>query len=109
VSERIDQYFIDAGALFMIEELRLGRMVPFAAAGAGYLRQLHEGQTVVDHGQVYHAGGGLKYWLLSRASGVVRTAGIRGDARAYFLRAGVAFEDRPRPHMAISGSVFVGF
>lgn len=109
VSERIDQYFIDASVVFMLPELQFGSVVPFAAAGAGYLRQLHEGQTLVEHGQVFHAGGGLKYWLLARAAGFVRAAGVRGDARAYFMREGVSFEARPRPHMAISGSVFVGF
>ena len=69
----------------MLDELRMGpRLVPFAAAGGGYLRQLHEGQTLVEQGQVYHAGGGLKYWLLTRKVGAVRSAGLRTDARIVF-------------------------
>ena len=109
-TETIDQYFIDASVLIMLDELRIGtRAVPFAAAGGGYLRQLHEGQNLVEQGEVYHAGGGIKYWLLTRNAGTVRSAGLRADAGAYFLRGGISFDDRPRSHVAISGSVFVGF
>jgi len=109
-TETIDQYFIDASVLIMLDELRIGtRAVPFAAAGGGYLRQLHEGQRLVEQGEVYHVGGGIKYWLLTRNAGTVRSAGLRADARAYFLRGGISFDDRPRSHVAISGSVFVGF
>ena len=109
-TETVDQYFIDASVLIMLDELRIGtRAVPFAAAGGGYLRQLHEGQRLVEQGEVYHAGGGIKYWLLTRNAGTVRSAGLRADATAYFLRGGISFDDRPRSHVAISGSVFVGF
>jgi hypothetical protein len=110
VTEGVDQYFLDGSLLFMLEELRIGgRLVPFAAAGAGYLRQLHEGRTVIEQGQVYHAGGGIKYWLLTRNAGLVRATGVRGDARVYLTRGGISFEAGPRSHLAISGSVFVGF
>jgi hypothetical protein len=34
---------------------------------------------------------------------------VRGDARVYFLRNGISFDDDPRSHVAISGSVFFGF
>ena len=94
----------------MLDELRIGpRLVPFVAVGGGYLRQLHEGQTLVEQGQVYSAGGGVKYWLMQRKAGTVRAAGLRGDARAYLLRSGFSFDDGARLHVAISGSVFVGF
>ncbi|MGH9258094.1 MAG: hypothetical protein ACRD3C_26330 [Vicinamibacterales bacterium] len=110
VTERVDQYFIDGSLLFMLEELRIGaRLVPFVAAGAGYLRQLHEGRTVIEQGQVYHTGGGIKYWLLTRNAGMVRATGVRGDARVYLTRGGISLEEGLRSHLAISGSVFVGF
>jgi hypothetical protein len=110
IAERVDQYGIDATLVVMISELRLGgRTVPFVAAGAGYLRQLHEGLTVVEQGHAYHAGGGVKHWLLARDQGVISAAGLRADARVYLMSGGIAFEDRPRPHVAISGSVFVTF
>jgi hypothetical protein len=108
IMETVDQYFIDAGITISLEELRLGRLLPFATAGAGYLRQLHEGQTLVEHGQLFQAGAGVKFPFMRRASGLVRTAGLRADVRGYVMRGGVSVEDRPRPHMAISGSLFVG-
>jgi hypothetical protein len=108
--EQVDQYVFDASLVWMLNALRLGdRLVPFVVGGGGYVRQLHEGRTVIEHGQVYHAGGGVRYRLLNRGSGFVRSAGLRGDARVQLLRGGISFEERPRPHAAISGGVFVGF
>jgi hypothetical protein len=110
IAERIDQYSVDAGVIIMISELALGsRTLPFATAGAGYLRQLHEGRTVVEQGVVVHAGGGIKHWLLARDQGFISGAGLRMDARLYLMSDGIAFEDRPRSHGAISGGVFVAF
>jgi hypothetical protein len=40
-----------------------GRGVPFVSGGAGYLRELHEGNLLVETGTEYHATGGLKYWF----------------------------------------------
>ena len=109
-TERVDQYFVEASLMMMLDALQVGdRMVPFVAGGGGYVRQLHEGDPVVEQGQVYHAGGGIKYWLLARDHGVVRATGLRGDARLYVTRHGISFDDRSRPHVALSGSVFVGF
>jgi hypothetical protein len=110
IAERIDQYSVDASVIVMIGELALGRRtLPFAAAGAGYLRQLHEGRTVVEEGQVFHAGGGIKHWLMARDQGFISGAGLRVDVRLYLMSGGIAFEDHPRPHGAVSGSVFLTF
>jgi len=110
IAERMDQFFLDGSLLVMLDEARIGtRLVPFVAVGGGYLRQLHEGQTFVEEGQVYSAGGGVKYWLMLRKAGTVRAAGLRGEARVYLLRGGFSFDDAARSRMAISGSVFVGF
>ena len=110
IAERVDQYVIDAGVVVMLLDLRLGgQTLPFVTAGAGYLRQLHEGRTLVEQGRVYHVGGGVKHWLLARDQGFISAAGVRADARLYLMSGGIAFEDRPRPHAAISGSVFVTF
>lgn len=109
VVERIDQYVIDAGIVVMLDEVRVGRLVPFAAAGAGYLRQLHEGLTVVEQGHVYHLGGGVKQWLVTRDHGIIRAAGLRADARMELRSGGIAVADRRRSQFAISGGLFVTF
>ena len=108
--EKVDQYFIDAGIVWLVDRLRFReRTVPFVSAGAGYLRQLHEGRTLVETGQVYHLGGGVRHALLTRDRGAIRRVGLRFDARAYVLVDGVQLEERPRTHAALSGTVFVAF
>jgi hypothetical protein len=108
--EQVDQYVFEGRVVIMLDELRLGqRTVPFATAGAGYLRQLHEGHTVIEEGAAYHVGGGLKHWLLARESGLLKAIGVRLDARLYVLTSGIAFEDTARAHGAISGAAFVTF
>ena len=110
IVERVDQYFIDARLIVMIDELSLGdRTVPFVEGGGGYLRQLHEGQAVVEHGHLYHLGAGLKHWMVARDRGAIKGAGVRGDARVYVMARGISFGNRPRPRAAISGSFFVSF
>ena len=110
VNERIDQYFLEASVLFRLDEIRLGRAtVPFVAGGAGYLRQLHQGLTVIDEGHLFHLGGGVKHVLSVRNGGLVRSSGVRADARVYLLTSGYSFDDSPKPHIAASGSFFVVF
>jgi hypothetical protein len=110
IAERIDQYSFDAGVIVLIHELALGsRTLPFATGGAGYLRQLHEGRMVVEQGYVFHAGGGIKHWLMARDQGFISGAGLRVDVRLSLMSGGIAHEDRRRPHGAVSGGVFVAF
>ncbi len=109
VFEQVDQYLFEGRLVIMLDEIRLGqRTIPFATAGAGYLRQLHEGHTVIEEGLAYQVGGGLKHWLLARDRGVIKAAGARIDARLYLLTGGITFDDGPRPQGAVSGAVFVG-
>ena len=109
-TERVDQYFVDGGIVITLHRFGIGaRAVPFVSAGAGYLRQLHEGQAVIEEGQVYHVGGGIKYRLRARNRGVIRATGLRADVRMNVLRGGISFEENPRPQLAVSGGVFVGF
>jgi hypothetical protein len=110
IVERVDQYFVEGSLVLMLDELRLGsRTVPFVAGGAGYLRQLHEGHTVIEEGHLYHLGGGIKHWMLARERGVIRAAGVRADGNVYLLAGGIAFQSRSRPQAAISGGFFVSF
>jgi hypothetical protein len=108
VIERIDQFVIDAGVLFRIDEMRVKRLTPYAAGGAGYLRQLHEGYALIDQGHLYHLGGGVARDLITRTHGIVRAAGLRADARMYFLSGGVV-NDRTARHGSFTASLLVRF
>jgi len=107
--ERLDQYLIDGGVVIRLRELRMKSWEPFASAGAGYLRQLHEGLTLSEHGHLFYFGGGVRRMLLLRPKGLLRGLGVRGDVRLNILSGGITVEDKTRKHLSASGSLFVVF
>ncbi len=108
--DRIDQYVVDGGVTRHLRRWRVaGHGVPFLSAGVGYLRQLHQGQYLIETGQIYRAGGGLAWWLASRNRGFGRAAALRVDGRVYVPRGGFEFERRTRVHGAIGASILVVF
>jgi hypothetical protein len=109
VAERVDRYVVDAGLLVQLDELRVAGWVPFAVAGAGYLRQLHEGGTLVEEGHVYHAGAGVKRSVLVRRGRFLDGIGVRGDARVYVFSQALAGDDSPQPYLSVTGSVVFAF
>jgi hypothetical protein len=108
VTEAITQYTFEGGVAAQLARWRVGRLVPFAAAGAGYLRQLHAGRRLVETGQTYYLGGGFRYPLAWRG-GLVKASGLRADIRAEFLRDGVALDDGARAAPSLGASFFVTF
>jgi hypothetical protein len=107
--ERIERYVFDGGVLVRFERWRVAGFVPFAAAGAGYLRQLHEDRTLVEQGPVYHVGGGALRWLSVNRSGLMRACGVRADARLSFFNVGASLGDDVRTQAAVSGSFVLAF
>jgi hypothetical protein len=107
--ERLDQYLIDGGVVINLHEFRMEGWVPFATAGAGYLRQLHEGLTLSEHGHLFYFGGGVRRVLMQRPKGLLRGLGARGDVRFSILSDGVIVEDKTRNHFSGGASVFVVF
>jgi hypothetical protein len=85
------------------------RMVPFVGGGLAYLRQLHEGRTLVETGSAYHLGGGADMMLRSGGQGVVKSAGIRAHVRAEFRDGGVAFDDAMHAAPSFGAQLFVRF
>lgn len=106
--EQLHQYVFDAGAVWQLP-LRFGqRARPFVTGGAGYLRQLHQGHTLVEQGEIYYAGGGLRYWIRG-GDGLKGSLGLRTDARAMWRKGGIDFENRMRLFPTLTLGVFVGF
>jgi hypothetical protein len=96
LAQDLDTYFVEGSALWHFNGLAFagGRAVPFVAGGAGYLRQLDDTQMLTsDPGQVYHAGGGVKYLFVHRPRGFIRGLGLRADARIYIQKGGVELDD----------------
>ena len=73
---------------------------PVAAAGGGHVRDVRAGNSVVDTGAEFHAGGGFKWWLTNGRD----RFGLRGDVTASFRGGGVGTDDGNRfvPTAALS-------
>jgi hypothetical protein len=110
-SEPIRQIAIEGAAVIYVARRPGPRLVPFVTAGGGYLRQIHEMQTVIESGHIYHLGGGIKVPLLSRAAAQmwVKQVGVRLDARAVVRTAGVTLDGRAHIAPALAASLFVRF
>lgn len=110
-AERLSQYMVDVSAVWHLTGLGGMRAVPFVFGGAGYLRQLHADRILLESGRTFHAGAGVKIALSSRPRGLIRTLGVRADARLSVRDGGVTLEDDSNVHAAPAGAVglLIGF
>jgi hypothetical protein len=109
IVEKVSQYTVDVSGVFQLSRVALGsRARPYATAGAGYLRQIHEDRLLAETGRVYHVGGGIRYWLRG-GSAIGRALGIRADARYVRRAGGIEFEDASRGYPVFSVLGFAGF
>ena len=76
--ERLSHYVFDGSVLFHVTRAAFAgdRGLPFFSIGAGHLRELHDGNELVETGTTFHVTGGIKYWWGSRG----RRFGLRGEA-----------------------------
>ena len=112
VSEAVQQYLVGGGIDWYVAARRSGaRIRPFIGGGVAYLRQLHEGATLVATGQSYDAGGGVKLLLASRTRPrqLLSAAGVRFDARLVVRTKGITFDGRRSIAPAAAASLFVRF
>lgn len=67
--ETVSHYVFEGSVLWHLRDLSFGSgsAIPYLSGGAGYLRELHEGNQLVETGQEYHALAGLNVWLGSGA------------------------------------------
>jgi hypothetical protein len=109
-TEVIQQFTIGVGVVWYVRPARsASRLAPFATAGAGYLRQLHESATLVETGRFYQIGGGVKYLFVSRPGSHVKGIGARIDVRALVRQQGVAFDAGRHISPAMGASLFARF
>jgi len=109
-TEPITQLTIQGAIVAHLTAWHVGRGgVPFVTAGAGYLRQLHQSHTLVETGETYHLGGGVKYLFLSRAAARFKGLGVRAEVRAIAGTKGIAIDHRVHISPALAASMFVRF
>jgi hypothetical protein len=108
-SEQLEQYAVDVSGLYLIPRLSVGsRLRPYAIAGGGYLRQLHEGRLRVETGGTVHIGAGLRYWVRGGRSNQ-RPFGARAEVRYVRRTGGIEFDERARSVPSVSVLAFVAF
>jgi hypothetical protein len=92
--ETLSRYVVDGSIVYHLRGLSFagGRGMPFLAAGAGYLRELHEDDQLIETGAEYHAGTGLKFWIARGR----RSIGLRGDIGVTVRDGGFDFEEKRR-------------
>jgi hypothetical protein len=110
-SESIRQITVTGAAVFYVTRWRIAsRILPFVTGGGGYLRQLHQGDTLAETGRIYFAGAGGAIPLISqRSSRAGSRFGIRADVRALFQTGGVSLGAERRVSPSVTASAFVRF
>ena len=110
-SETYSQYAIELNGVVHLTALRFGNGVPFIFGGVGYLRELHDGRELVETGEQAQGGAGIKVLFMRSPRGLVRSVGIRADARVYARRRGVEIDaDEPvRLHGGAGAALVIGF
>lgn len=107
IEETLSQYVVDGSVVWNVMPAAFagGRAVPFLSGGAGYLRELHEEDALVEEGVEYHAGGGLKWWFGQGR----RRFGVRGEGGVSIRDGGFDFKDGQRVVPVVSGSLVFAF
>lgn len=104
------QFTIGGGVVWYLPGRRWSpRFAPFATAGGGYLRQLHEQNTFLQTGRYYQLGGGLSTLLVTEPHVHIKGVGIRADLRALVRSKGVVFDGGSKTSPAADVSLFVRF
>jgi hypothetical protein len=107
-SESLRQIAILGGVVAWLP--RFASVRPFVAGGGGYLRELHEGDTLAQGGGAYYAGGGIAIALgESSRPRKVKAVGVRVDGRALFRSGPLAIDGQTHAAPALTASLFARF
>ncbi|HMD37365.1 MAG TPA: hypothetical protein VKH42_20460 [Vicinamibacterales bacterium] len=108
--ERVRQFSMGGTVLWRLRALRRNpRWTPFVIGGVRYVRQLHETETLLEDGEWYEAGGGVKYLIRSNGRGLMKSIGVRGDVRAIVRTASLDVDGRAHVSPAFAASFYVRF
>ena len=99
-TEDVTSYLFTGTVLYHFGKVT-SQLRPFVAAGGGHIRDVHTGNSVVDTGGEFHAGGGFKWWLTKGRGSKI---GLRADLLASMRNGGIGTEDGRRivPTAAVS-------
>jgi outer membrane protein with beta-barrel domain len=92
-NETLDQYVVDGSVVFHFMNGASSRAVPFVSGGVGYLRDVHDGNQLIETGTEFHVTGGVKWWLGRPAP---KRLGIRAEGGVSIMDGGFTFDDKRR-------------
>jgi hypothetical protein len=107
VRESLRQYLVEGGLRVSLGGAQR-RWLPFVSFGGGYLRQLHEGRTLVDTGRTVYVGAGARVFLRSPQS-QGPSSGLRFDLRGTLVMGGISVDDSNRGLPGVHASYFLRF
>ena len=105
--EKLHQFILSGGVAWQLPWSPGHKVSPFVAGGGGYLRQLHEERTLVESGQLFYIGGGVRYFIRG-GDQAGRSIGVRSDVRALWRTPGIDFEDKTRVFPTLTFQLFIG-
>ncbi|MFL6281280.1 MAG: hypothetical protein ACJ731_14280 [Vicinamibacterales bacterium] len=102
-TETLTRLVVDGSVLFHLATASFagGNGVPFLSGGAGYLRDAHEKNEMIETGHEFHVGGGVHYWF---GQGKHRL-GMRADAGVSWRRGGADSAETYRTVPTAAGSI----
>jgi hypothetical protein len=110
LAETVNQWTIEAALVAHLARWRFGtRSVPFLSGGVGYLRQVHEGGTLVETGRTFQGGGGVSVLLKRTGERRLKSAGLRLGARGSVRAGGGGFDNRVRVSPLVDVSLFLRY
>jgi hypothetical protein len=108
VSEPLTQYLFEGGVRWRLGPVRTGGFAPFLSTGGGYLRQLHDQQTLASTGRSFYVGAG-GHLPFRRGTGLIESAGLRFDVRLNVLSGGAATDESSHAIPAAGAALFIRF
>jgi len=101
----VGQYVFEGAVLLHLTRASFagGRGLPFISAGGGHIRELYDGNELVETGRQFHVSGGIKYW----SGRTRRSAGLRAEVGLASRERGVGgVDDRRTVAFAVAGVAF---
>jgi hypothetical protein len=92
ITESLTAYLLEGGVAAHLARWRKGASEPFVSGGIGYLRQLHDGHTLIEGGRTWYVGAGLRHRFNDDASSGLKSAALRVELRATILGGGSALD-----------------
>lgn len=86
-----------------------GRITPYMVLCGGYLRQWHDGRTVIETGTVWRGGAGLRARVWERPTGWLTSVGVTAEAKVTYVSGGFHWGHETRTAPSFSLAVTTGW